>query len=625
MPTPDQLKLALQKKNAQGQRAFTTRQVADQAIAEDSFLGKKIDRAMRLGVTRQQAMNFYAFGSAHGEEPQPKPKTGFFESLVDHINAPGDAVAGAAMRGLSNIPGLEFAANTPEAQQLPENLKQSAATARVVIPAAAGLATGGMSMLGSAAVSGIAGAGASTLGTGLEAAAGEEKTLGGAAMEAGATGLIDAGLDAATMGLFRGAKALTKLRSAADLSDEVAGMVGKIVQGNADDIAKGSEALRLIDTSGVETYDDLAGALNEKIKAIAKSQDDTLAKVPGKFAAEALEKTTKVGEKTAKSNAVKDALTHLEELYGKIGEQEDMLRIQNLGEKAAKEGLSVKEINDIAREYGGEFGKKAFSERTGEALTSVNARLYETVRKGVKETSRSAVEKGSPKISPQTKLMAEFFGTKPENVIDEIKRFGGTDVNVKPLDETTKHLGEVFQKPYEGWTDFLEKKLGDAATAADYNAAEVARLDATTVRPSRAGIEAMDSEMSALIGTRKLAQDMAEKVQLLANKVEKRGIGEKIGRVLGKGADILSGGSIRGFVSKFIPSNVGLKTLNALDLQNALSKNLAKVDALIEQIDSLPSDEAAAAFKQLILDIAATVTSSAGKAGVGAATNALQE
>ena len=61
----------------------------------------------------------------------------------------------------------------------------------------------------------------------------------------------------------------------------------------------------------------------------------------------------------------------------------------------------------------------------------------------------------------------------------------------------------------------------------------------------------------------------------------KRGLLEKIGRSLGRTVDVVTGGSLRGFLTSFLPSNIGNKVLNSLDLQNLLSKNLTKLEKLV--------------------------------------------
>ena len=77
------------------------------------------------------------------------------------------------------------------------------------------------------------------------------------------------------------------------------------------------------------------------------------------------------------------------------------------------------------------------------------------------------------------------------------------------------------------------------------------------------------------------AQKMEAAVLKLENKIKKRGLLEKIGRSLGRTVDVVTGGSLRGFLTSFLPSNIGNKVLNSLDLQNLLSKNLTKLEKLV--------------------------------------------
>jgi len=83
MITNDQIKVKMEEQNDRGYPAFTTNQITDRAIAEDSFLGRKITRAMDLGVTREQALNYYAYGDTHGKPEEEEPKTGFFSGVAE--------------------------------------------------------------------------------------------------------------------------------------------------------------------------------------------------------------------------------------------------------------------------------------------------------------------------------------------------------------------------------------------------------------------------------------------------------------------------------------------------------------------------------------------------------------
>jgi len=69
-------------------------------------------------------------------------------------------------------------------------------------------------------------------------------------------------------------------------------------------------------------------------------------------------------------------------------------------------------------------------------------------------------------------------------------------------------------------------------------------------------------------------------VNVLGNKIKERGLLEKAGRLAGKAVDFVTLGATRGFLTAFIPGNVGNKVLNSIELQTALKKNLSKLDKI---------------------------------------------
>ena len=164
-------------------------------------------------------------------------------------------------------------------------------------------------------------------------------------------------------------------------------IAGKIVQGTLEDKARAAKALSEIDTKDVKTYGDLEKKFDEKVSELAKDQDLKFDADPTPIALDDLVKVDKVGDRTIKTNYVEKALDQLQEMYGKIEDPVNEQRLTNLKIKAMEEGLTRKEVNQVAREYGTKFKSKAFG-KNGEALTSVNAQAFENVRTGVKETAR---------------------------------------------------------------------------------------------------------------------------------------------------------------------------------------------------------------------------------------------
>lgn len=183
-------------------------------------------------------------------------------------------------------------------------------------------------------------------------------------------------------------------KSAAEMAKEavrkpipVEEIVGKITQGKTKDVKATSKALSDIDTSNVKTYRQLEQVTKDRIQEIATKQDELLLSKAELFKPKDVQTKITVertGE-TIKSNPVQDAIGHLEEYYKSNPQQ--LAEIKNISAKFKQEGLSLKEMNDLARLYNTEFGKKAFTV-TGEPKTGVSAIAYENTRKGIKQVVR---------------------------------------------------------------------------------------------------------------------------------------------------------------------------------------------------------------------------------------------
>lgn len=171
--------------------------------------------------------------------------------------------------------------------------------------------------------------------------------------------------------------------------------VGEILQGQTKDIKKGIKALTAIDTKGVKTFEELKNRLDAGIKAGSEQVDEVLARDTSLTKLNNLaSKTVTQAGKTVSRNYVDDALRHLKELYTKTADDAGLSDIDELLTKANKVGLTKQEVNDIARIYSEEFGEKAFS-KVGDPLTSVNAQMYENIRRGVKAKAREGLGGGA--------------------------------------------------------------------------------------------------------------------------------------------------------------------------------------------------------------------------------------
>jgi len=183
-----------------------------------------------------------------------------------------------------------------------------------------------------------------------------------------------------------------EINEAAVPPETSAEVAGRILQGDIRSQPVGARVLSQIDTSKVKTYSDLSRVLDENVKKNLKSVDQEFAKSTEPVKLKDLKQTVEADAGgsvvTAKINYVEEALNHLLEVAKKTRDVAEEARMKTIIKRAKEQGLTPTDINKIAREYGTEFGKKAF-DKMGTPLTSVNARAYENIRKGVKETARS--------------------------------------------------------------------------------------------------------------------------------------------------------------------------------------------------------------------------------------------
>lgn len=83
-----------------------------------------------------------------------------------------------------------------------------------------------------------------------------------------------------------------------------------------------------------------------------------------------------------------------------------------------------------------------------------------------------------------------------------------------------------------------------------------------------------DKLISNLKNTETLVTKNIEAVNKLLQKIQERGLFEKIGYTVAKYGDVLTGGTLRGIVGGLLPRGAGYKVLNMIDIEKALEKNL---------------------------------------------------
>lgn len=299
-------------------------------------------------------------------------------------------------------------------------------------------------------------------------------------------------------------------RRVASLTKEAAkvdDLTGKIVQGETSDIQSAKNALRDVDTTQIKTYDDLSSALNDKVAGLSSKLDKELAKSPVHNEPLKLadwDRTIKVGDEIVSHNYVDDAFRQLREHYSKINDVVNLKKIEQLMQKAEKEGITIQEVNDLAREHGNNLN--AYN-ANGQLASGLTKQAVENTRRGLKSTAREA------------------FGN-----------------------DTFKEI---------------------------------------------------DSAITDTIRTRDLVKDQVEAVNKLTQKIQPRSWGQEVGRWIAAAANTLGMNSPKGFVEYFLGRGTGLKTLNALDLEKQLQKNLINLQ---KALNATSEKDAISALKQLVDD-----------------------
>jgi hypothetical protein len=203
-------------------------------------------------------------------------------------------------------------------------------------------------------------------------------------------------------------------------------LVGKVTQATGEDVAIAARALKSVDTSKAQTFSDLSKILDAKVRENTAAVDAALSKSTEVFKPADLEKSVPVeGGSDVVSSPVKEALNQLRDFYEKTNDTEGIAKIQGLQAKE-ESGLTVKEINDIARLHGRD-------------LNAYNAadELASGLRKRAAENTRTDVKDIVRKLTPN-----EETRTLDKNTSDLITTRDMTD----QMAEKVQKLQNKFEK-----------------------------------------------------------------------------------------------------------------------------------------------------------------------------------
>jgi len=407
----------------------------------------------------------------------------------------------------------------------------------------------------------------------------QEKMIGGA-VQAGAETLVDTDAVKSMVQGFndfaeKNPEAASNLQTAGDYAQFLLDAMGiKIAPGVSRATAKATA--------------DAAGAVLEKaapaVRMAGEATDvavDTTKKVAGQ-----------VGEAAADIAAqsriarLEKAKEKIKEITGKIvqGKPKDIEQAKRALTDIDTTGVKTYEdlnarIKDRVSAISDELG--TYLDEADTRLGRLNPEdLIVTTKVGEKTVTQNFVEDAINHLSElYTKTNDAPNAARIENLSE---RFAAGNISRRELNDLAIEYNQEFgQKAFS-------KTNGDPLTSINAQAYENTRKGVkNTVRETLDTDVArtLDSKLSDLISTRRLTQKLEERVNALYQKVKKRGVLEKAARGLADLVNVLTFNTISGFLARMLPSNVGLKTMNAIDIESVLSKNLKKINKLIELED----------------------------------------
>ena len=283
--------------------------------------------------------------------------------------------------------------------------------------------------------------------------------------------------------------------------------IKEVFNATDDDLWKLKTSINSVDTEWIQTYSDFSRKVWEKITDLSKKQDEMLDAVDTKYWIDDLETTSSSWKYT--TNYVKQALDDMENLAKVTNDIDYLDKIWIL---KTKDSFTLKEINDLAREYWYNFKNKAFNKDWTAKIWWI-WESYENTRTWLKN------------------LVREKF-----------------------------------------WTDELKN---------------------------------IDIEISSLYKADDMIWKMEKKVQNLKNKITERSLWEKLWNMWWKIMDFLTLWTAKWFMNRFFPSNVWLKVMNSLNIEENLADNLKRINKLLKNESKMTDEE----FKKWIEDFIENVSS----------------
>ncbi len=320
---------------------------------------------------------------------------------------------------------------------------------------------------------------------------------------------------------------------------------------------------------------------------------------------------------------------------GLANKAKTVIKPVSVAEKQAQKGKDI--LETAGRVVQGESAEQKIGAKVLGKLDTEGVETYEQLSQRLKDQTKKRIEgvesefakdmtpRKLSELSQKVEVPVgdrKIVGTK-NYVSDALSQLGKqyrstldlqSELRIKGLQQKAKSQGLTG-----GEINELAKEHGRVLTGFDANNKLASGLSKQASENTRKGLKDtargflktdkaknLDKEASEFIRVQELVDDMVEKVNKLQQKVEKRGLLQKVGRGIGAAVDVGTGGLIKALGQKLlVESDIGNKSANALRIQENLQKNLK----LLKKLNSAPKS----AIPKMIKDFMEGAKSSVGK------------
>lgn len=306
----------------------------------------------------------------------------------------------------------------------------------------------------------------------------------------------------------------------------------------------------------------------------------------GQKAAQTVSKVTDKVIDANRAARIASATDEIDDVVGKIvqGKKGDIIRAKKALSSINTEGIKTyaelsERIDDGVEALAGKVDN--LLEEAGTTVGPLKTKQLVTATKvGERTVKQNFVQDA---IDQLDELYTKIKDAPARAEIVDLKtKLKSKGLTLRELNDLSRRYNKVFGE--QGFS----KQTGEALTSVNAQAFENTRKGIKKVvrdlMPDDT-VKMLDKRMSEMISTNRLVKKMEEKVNALYQKAQKRGVLEKVARGAADVVNAATFNTISGFVSRLLPSNVGLKVMNSIDLENALSKHLKNLDKLLKISD----------------------------------------